>query len=221
MAIRFFDMFSGIGGFRSGLEAVGGFECIGHCEIDPYPNIAYNAIFDTRGEYYCDDARKINPDEMPDFDLVCAGFPCQSFSVAGRRLGFEDTRGTLFFEVARLLKAKRPIPEVLSSLRLPDCLRRNGLHFFFWKTSSDCYRMTKAGHLKPSTPRLLKWGIVLNGACLTADITFPSSENGCTLSDILMTDVPEKYFLSQAAMRKISGRLSAAAKGSASTTPTA
>ena len=108
MAIRFFDMFSGIGGFRSGLEAVGGFECIGHCEIDPYPNTAYNAIFDTRGEYYCDDARKINPDEMPDFDLVCAGFPCQSFSVAGRRLGFEDTRGTLFFEVARLLKAKRP-----------------------------------------------------------------------------------------------------------------
>ena len=87
MAIRFFDMFSGIGGFRSGLEAVGGFECIGHCEIDPYPNTAYNAIFDTRGEYYCDDARKINPDEMPDFDLVCA---------------------TLFFEVARLLKAKRP-----------------------------------------------------------------------------------------------------------------
>ena len=168
MAIRFFDMFSGIGGFRSGLEAVGGFECIGHCEIDPYPNTAYNAIFDTRGEYYCDDARKINPDEMPDFDLVCAGFPCQSFSVAGRRLGFEDTRGTLFFEVARLLKAKR-----------------------------------------------------LNGACLTADITFPSSENGCTLSDILMTDVPEKYFLSQAAMRKISGRLSAAAKGSVSTTPTA
>ena len=108
MAIRFFDMFSGIGGFRSGLEAVGGFECIGHCEIDPYPNTAYNAIFETRGEYYCDDARKINPDNMPDFDLVCAGFPCQSFSVAGKRLGFEDTRGTLFFEVARLLKAKRP-----------------------------------------------------------------------------------------------------------------
>lgn len=108
MAIRFFDMFAGIGGFRSGLEAVGGFECIGHCEIDPYPNKAYNAIFDTRGEYYCDDARKINPAEMPDFDLVCAGFPCQSFSVAGKRLGFEDTRGTLFFEVARLLKAKRP-----------------------------------------------------------------------------------------------------------------
>ena len=108
MAIRFFDMFAGIGGFRSGLEAVSGFECIGHCEIDKRTNMAYCAIYDTEGEYYCDDARKINPDEMPDFDLLCAGFPCQSFSVAGKRLGFEDTRGTLFFEVARLLAAKRP-----------------------------------------------------------------------------------------------------------------
>ena len=175
MAIRFFDMFSGIGGFRSGLEAVGGFECIGHCEIDPYPNTAYNAIFDTRGEYYCDDARKINPDEMPDFDLVCAGFPCQSFSVAGRRLGFEDTRGTLFFEVARLLKAKRPAFFLLENV---------------------------VGLLSHDEGRTLE--------------TIYSA-----LSDILMTDVPEKYFLSQAAMRKISGRLSAAAKGSASTTPTA
>lgn len=79
MAIRFFDMFAGIGGFRSGLEAVGGFECIGHCEIDKRTNMAYCAIYDTEGEYYCDDARKINPNEMPDFDLLCAGFPCQSY----------------------------------------------------------------------------------------------------------------------------------------------
>lgn len=108
MAIRFFDMFAGIGGFRSGLEAVGGFECIGHCELDKYANTSYCAMYDTEGEYYCDDARKINPDEMPDFDLICAGFPCQSFSVAGKRLGFNDTRGTLFFEVARIIAAKRP-----------------------------------------------------------------------------------------------------------------
>lgn len=132
MAIRFFDMFAGIGGFRSGLEAVGGFECIGHCEIDKRTNMAYCAIYDTEGEYYCDDARKINPDEMPDFDLLCAGFPCQSFSVAGKRLGFEDTRGTLFFEVARLLAAKRPaffllenVPYVLKHIR--DIMNRNQL----------------------------------------------------------------------------------------------
>lgn len=108
MAIRFFDMFSGIGGFRSGLTAVGGFECIGHCEIDKYANQAYNAIYDTKGELYFEDARQIDPEQLPNFDLLCAGFPCQSFSVAGRRMGFDDTRGTLFFEVARICKSKRP-----------------------------------------------------------------------------------------------------------------
>ncbi len=108
MAIRFFDMFAGIGGFRSGLTAVGGFECIGHCEIDKYANIAYNAIYDTKGEIYFEDARQIDPEQLPHFDLLCAGFPCQSFSVAGRRMGFDDTRGTLFFEVARICKSKRP-----------------------------------------------------------------------------------------------------------------
>ena len=109
MAIRFFDMFAGIGGFRSGLEAVGGFECIGHCEIDKYANQAYNAIYELKGELYFEDARTIKPNELPDLDLICAGFPCQSFSVAGKRLGFQDdTRGTLFFEVARIAEAKRP-----------------------------------------------------------------------------------------------------------------
>lgn len=109
MAIRFFDMFAGIGGFRSGLEAVGGFECIGHCEIDKYANQAYNAIYGARGELYFEDARKINPKDLPDIDLVCAGFPCQSFSIAGLRKGFEDdARGTLFFEIARIAAVKRP-----------------------------------------------------------------------------------------------------------------
>ena len=108
MAIRFFDMFAGIGGFRSGLTAAGEFECVGHCEIDPYANQAYNAMYETGGEYYWADARQIDPDTMPGFDLICAGFPCQSFSVAGKRLGFADTRGTLFFEVARIIAAKRP-----------------------------------------------------------------------------------------------------------------
>ncbi len=109
MSIKFLDMFAGIGGFRSGLEAIGGFECIGHCEIDKYANQAYNAIYQPKGELYFEDARTINPALLPDIDLICAGFPCQSFSIAGRRLGFEDdTRGTLFFEIARIAAVKRP-----------------------------------------------------------------------------------------------------------------
>lgn len=108
MAIRFLDMFAGIGGFRSGLEAVGGFECVGHCEIDKYANQAYNAIYSTKGELFYNDARTIDPSTLPDISLITAGFPCQSFSLAGKRLGFKDTRGTLFFEVARIAEKKRP-----------------------------------------------------------------------------------------------------------------
>ena len=108
MAIRFFDMFAGIGGFRSGLEAIGGFECVGYCEIDKYAKQAYEAMYDTGGELYFDDARKIVPEQLPDFDLLVGGFPCQSFSIAGARKGFDDTRGTLFFEIARISAVKKP-----------------------------------------------------------------------------------------------------------------
>lgn len=125
MSIRFFDMFAGIGGFRSGLEAVGNFECIGHCEIDKYANQAYNAIYEPKGELYFEDARTINTNDLPDIDLICAGFPCQSFSVAGKRLGFaDDTRGTLFFEVARIAEAKRPAYLLLENV--PGLLSHDG-----------------------------------------------------------------------------------------------
>ena len=108
MSIKYFDMFAGSGGFRSGLEAIGGFECVGYCEIDKYANQAYEAMYDTGGELYFDDARKIVPEQLPDFDLITGGFPCQSFSIAGARKGFDDTRGTLFFEIARIAAVKKP-----------------------------------------------------------------------------------------------------------------
>ena len=108
MPIRYFDMFAGIGGFRSALEAIGGFECVGYCEIDKYARQAYEAMYDTRGELFFEDARKIVPEQLPDIDLICGGFPCQSFSIAGARRGFDDTRGTLFFEIARIAAVKRP-----------------------------------------------------------------------------------------------------------------
>ena len=106
--IRFFDLFSGIGGFREGLIRAGGFSCVGHCELDSHADKNYRVLFDTEGEWFCDDARKIETGRMPDFDLLCAGFPCQAFSIAGKRGGFSDARGTLFFEIARLVAAKRP-----------------------------------------------------------------------------------------------------------------
>lgn len=102
-------MFAGIGGFRAGLTRAGGFQCVGHCEIDKYADASYHAIHDIREEErYYPDARAIDPNDLPDFDLLCGGFPCQAFSNAGRRRGFADARGTLFFEIARLAEAKRP-----------------------------------------------------------------------------------------------------------------
>lgn len=108
MSIKYLDIYSGIGGFRSALDALGGFECVGFCEIDKYAKKAYETLYDTKGEMYFEDARNIDPGNLPDINLICAGFPCQSFSIAGRQRGFDDTRGTLFFEVARIAAVKRP-----------------------------------------------------------------------------------------------------------------
>ena len=124
MAIRYLDMFAGIGGFRSGLERLGGFTCVGYCEIDPYAKQAYDALYQTEGELYFDDARTIDPTALPDIDLICGGFPCQSFSLAGKRAGFEDARGTLFFEVARIAAVKRPAYLLLENV--PGLLSHDG-----------------------------------------------------------------------------------------------
>ena len=125
VAIRFFDMFAGIGGFRAGLEAIGGFVCVGHCEIDKNAHQAYCAIYNPKPEeVYFEDATKINPNALPDIDLICGGFPCQSFSLAGKRGGFDDARGTLFFEVARIAAAKRPAYLLLENV--PGLLSHNG-----------------------------------------------------------------------------------------------
>ena len=67
--IRFFDLFSGIGGFREGLRRAGGFTCVGHCEVDAYADKNYRLLFDTEGEWYCSYSRTIEPERMPDFDL--------------------------------------------------------------------------------------------------------------------------------------------------------
>ena len=123
MTIRYFDMFAGIGGFRSGLEAIGGFECVGYYEIDKYAKQAYEAMYDTGGELYFDDARKIVLEQLPDFDLLVGGFPCQSFSIAGARKGFDDTRGTLFFEIARIASVKKP--KYLFLENVPGLLNHN------------------------------------------------------------------------------------------------
>ena len=103
--MKFYDLFCGIGGFRMGMEK-NGHECVGSCEIDEYARQIYARNFGHEPEQR--DVRELNPKELPDFQCLCAGFPCQSFSLAGNRRGFEDTRGTLFFEIIRIVREKQP-----------------------------------------------------------------------------------------------------------------
>lgn len=101
------DLFAGIGGIRLGFERAFGktIEFVFASEIDKYACETYYANF---GEKPCGDITKIDEKNIPPFDILLAGFPCQAFSVAGLRKGFEDTRGTLFFEIARILKHHKP-----------------------------------------------------------------------------------------------------------------
>ena len=112
--MKIFDLFSGVGGFRLAVE-LNGFESAGYSEINKYAIKFYNNIFE--GETNHGDATKINTSTLPDFDLLCAGFPCQSFSIAGKRRGFDDVRGTRFFDVARILKDKRPRYFILENVK--------------------------------------------------------------------------------------------------------
>lgn len=121
--MKYFSMFSGIGGFEYGIikaymraygEGIRHTECVGYSEIDKYADQIYQQHFG--GKNY-GDATKINPKDLPDFDLLVGGFPCQAFSVAGKRLGFDDTRGTLFFDIARILAEKRPRHLVLENVK--------------------------------------------------------------------------------------------------------
>lgn len=108
--MKFLDLFAGIGGFRLGMERAG-HECVGFCEIDPFARKSYKAIHDTEGEFEFHDITRVTDESVREIgrvDVICGGFPCQAFSIAGKRAGFEDTRGTLFFEIARFASILRP-----------------------------------------------------------------------------------------------------------------
>ena len=101
----FIDLFSGIGGFHQALTNIGG-KCVLASEIDKYAIESYQENYGIDSAH---DITKIKDEEVPPHDVLCGGFPCQAFSKAGRQLGFADqTKGTLFFQVARLLNATQP-----------------------------------------------------------------------------------------------------------------
>jgi len=117
--MKFLDLFAGIGGFRLGMESAG-HECIGFCEIDKFARASYKAIHNTKGEIELHDITAVSDESIRGIgsvDIICGGFPCQAFSIAGHRRGFEDIRGTLFFEIARFASILRPKYLFLENVR--------------------------------------------------------------------------------------------------------
>lgn len=147
--MRFIDFFAGIGGFRLGME-MAGHECVGHCEIDQHANRSYIAMHRPKeNEWYARDITTVRASDLPEAECYCFGFPCQAFSIAGKRHGFADTRGTLFFEVMRLAKERKP--EVLFAENVTGLLNHEG-----------------GSHSELSYPLWQNWGTLSNGKCLTA-----------------------------------------------------
>ena len=109
----FIDLFAGIGGFRKAGENIDGI-CVFSSEIDKYARLTYEANF---GDIPAGDIIEINPENIPDHDVLCGGFPCQPFSQAGLKKGFLDTRGTLFFNIAEILRVKKPSLVFLENVR--------------------------------------------------------------------------------------------------------
>lgn len=113
MKLRFIDLFAGIGGFRQGFEKAG-YECVFTSEIDQACQEVYENNF---GDEVFGDITQIEPSDIPDFEVLLAGFPCQPFSISGLKKGFEDTRGTLFFDICRIIEEKQPKVVVLENVK--------------------------------------------------------------------------------------------------------
>lgn len=118
--MNFLDLFAGIGGFRLGMERAG-HKCVGFCEIDKFARSSYKAMHNTENEIEYHDIKEVTNEEFRKLrgkvDVICGGFPCQAFSIAGKQLGFEDARGTLFYEIARATKEIKPRYLLLENVR--------------------------------------------------------------------------------------------------------
>lgn len=196
----FIDLFAGIGGIRLGFESAGG-HCVFSSEFDEDACKTYQANF---GEHPHGDITKISNDEIPDFDILLAGFPCQAFSIIGKKEGFADeARGTLFFEIERILKGKRPPAFMLENVRnltahdhgrtfkvIVSHLEALGYHVH--------YKVLNA--LDFGVPQKRE-RIIIVGFLDDVQFEFPSpvsDEEKLTLEDVLEQNVDKKYYVRDA-----------------------
>ena len=193
----FIDLFAGIGGIRLGFESVGG-KCVFSSEFDPDACKTYEANF---GEYPAGDITKIDAQDIPDFDILLGGFPCQAFSIIGKKEGFSnETCGTLFFDIERILKAKRPKAFMLENVR--NLTAHDGGKTFRIITT---HLEALGYHVYSKVLNALDYGvpqkrerIIIVGFLDDVKFEFPlpvPESQRKTLTDILETNVDKKYYV--------------------------
>lgn len=198
-SFKFIDLFAGIGGIRLGFESVGG-KCVFSSEFDEDACTTYEANF---GEHPSGDITKIQSKDIPDFDILLGGFPCQAFSIIGKKEGFaNETCGTLFFEIERILKEKRPAAFMLENVKNLTA-HDSGKTFRIIKEHLECLGY----HVYAKVLNALDYGvpqnrerIIIVGFLDNVNFNFPIPvplEQRKSLKDILECSVSDKYFVSE------------------------
>ena len=191
VGFRFVDLFGGIGGFRLALESLGG-RCVMSSEIERHARATYRMNFN---EWPRGDIRRILDEDVPEHDILCGGFPCQSFSIAGKGMGFTDeARGTLFFEIARIVRARRPAAvflENVAHLRNHDGGRTFAV---IVRTLEECgysvfWQVLDASRYGSPTSRKRVYIVCFRSDLGVRDFTFPvPTDEPVRLADVLVPD---------------------------------
>lgn len=196
----FIDLFAGIGGIRLGFEDAGG-HCVFSSEFDKDACKTYEANF---GEYPSGDITQIDAKDIPDFDVLLAGFPCQAFSIIGKKEGFaNETCGTLFFDIERILKEKKPTAFLLENVR--NLTAHDGGRTF---ATIKSHLEALGYHVHAKVLNALDYGvpqkrerIIIVGFINDVDFVFPDpvpEDNRIPLKDILESNVDKKYYVRDA-----------------------
>lgn len=192
---KFIDLFAGIGGIRLGFESVGG-ECVFSSEWDKFAQNTYEANF---GERPDGDITLIDEKDIPNFDVLLAGFPCQPFSNAGLKMGFEDTRGTLFFHIARIINHHKPKIVFLENVKGLKSHNKGNTYRVIQSTLEEMGYNVYAQVLNAKdfgVPQNRE-RIYIVGFLDNVDFSFPKPlSKKIKVGDILEKDVPEKYTIS-------------------------
>ncbi len=198
----FIDLFAGIGGFHLAAKQNGG-HCVFASEIDPASKIAYEHNY---GIQPFGDITKVSVKEIPDHEILLAGFPCQPFSIIGKQLGFDDMRGTLFYEIARILKSKKPPVVVLENVKQfashnnGDTIKQviSTLENFGYKT-----KCTILNALHYGLPQKRERAIIVGFLDHAVDFKWPKRKGSYRgLDRIIEKNVSDKYFVSERIRKK-------------------